>query len=225
MPRAAASMAVWVRDIAGQESPIDIVTTLLGDPSVLPWEDRLLPFIVMMSVTFGGIMLPASSLVTEKQKRTLTALQVTPTTMGDIFAAKMLIGIIVSTVMAIVILALNRAIGSNTLLLLGVLILGAIFASEVGVLMGALIKDINSLFAMTKSIGLFLYAPALIYMFPDIPQWIGKLFPTYYIIQPAIDITQHGANFFDVAWQLGILLLFIVLVAVVLGILTRRMRR
>ncbi len=221
----AAAMAVWVREIAGQESPIEVVTTVLGHPSALPWEDRLLPFVVMMSVMFGGVMLPASSLVTEKQKRTLAALSVTPTTMGDIYTAKGLIGAIVSTAMALLILALNRALGSDMALLVGVLALGAIFAAEFGVLLGALIKDINSLFATFKSMGLVLYAPALIYMFPEIPQWIAKIFPTYYVIQPVIEISQHGASFADVAWQLGILLILIVALGVVLALLTRWMRR
>lgn len=219
-----AAMAVWVREIAGQESPIEIVTTVLGNPSALPWEDRLLPFVVMMSVMFGGIMLPASSLVTEKQKRTLTALSVTPTTMGDIYVAKGLMAVTISTVMGLVILALNRALGSSTALLVVVLALGAILAAEFGVLLGALVKDINSLFATVKSMGLILYAPALIYMFPQIPQWIGKTFPTYYIIQPVIEISQHGARLAEVAWQLGILLVLILSMGVLLALLTRRMR-
>ena len=220
----AAAMATWVRQIAGQESPVEIVTTVLGDSSVLPWKDRLLPLVVMMSVFFGGTMLPASSLVTEKQRRTVTALSVTPATMGDIYTAKGLMGVIVSAVMALAILALNRALGSSTALLSGVLILGAIFASELGVLIGILVKDINSLFATVKSMGLILYAPALISMFPQIPQWIARVFPTYYAIQPVIEISQHGAGLADVAWQLGILVILIVALSIVLTLLTQRMR-
>jgi ABC-2 type transport system permease protein len=198
---------------------------VLGDSTVLPWEDRLLPFVVMISVLIGGIMLPASSLVDEKQKRTLTALMVTPSTAGDIYVAKGLVGVIISTAMALAILALNRALGSSTALLVGVLFLGAILSAQFGVLLGALIKDINSLFATIKSMGLVLYAPAIIYMFPEIPQWIALIFPTNYIIQPVVEITQNGATLQDVAWQLAILVGLIVLMFVVLAVLTQRMRR
>lgn len=221
----AAAMAVWVRELAGHESPIEIVTSVLGNTSTLPWEDRLLPFVVMMSVMFGGVMLPASSLVNEKQKRTLSALAVTPATLSDIYVAKGLIGVIISTTMALVILALNRALGGSTFLLTGVLALGAILAAEFGVLMGALVKDINSLFATIKSMGIILYAPALIYMFPTIPQWVGKIFPTYYIIQPVIEISQRGVGLADVAWQLGVLLAEIVAMGIVLAWMTHRLRR
>lgn len=220
-----AAMSLWIRDIAGQESPIEIVTTILGDNAALPWEVRLLPFVVLMSVMLGGIMLPASSLVTEKQKRTLTALSVTPTTMGDIYTAKGLVGVLISTVMGIVILTLNRAFGNSPALLVFVLFLGAVFAAEFGILLGALIKDINTLFATIKGMGLFLYAPAIIYMFPQIPQWISKIFPTYYVIQPVVEIAQNGAGLDEIAWQLGVLGILILVLGIVLGLLTNRMRR
>lgn len=218
------AMTAWVRAIAGHESPVEIATTVLGNTPALPWEDRLLPFVVMMSIMFGGIMLPASSLVTEKQKHTLSALAVTPTTMGEIYVSKGLMAVVVSAVMGLVILALNRALGSSLSLLIGVLILGAILAAEFGVLLGVLVKDINSLFATVKSMGLVLYAPALIYMFPEVPQWIAKLFPTYYVIQPVIEISQHGAGLSEIAWQLAVLVVFILAMGVIVALLTRRQR-
>lgn len=221
----AAAMAAWVRAIAGQQSPVEIVATVLGSAAAMPWQARLLPFIVMMALVFGGIMLPASSLVTEKQHRTLTALAVTPTTMGDIYVSKGVMAVAIATVMALVTLALNRALGSNTALLVVVLILGAIMAAEFGVLLGMWVKDVNSLFATIKSIGILLYAPALIYMFPSIPQWIAKLFPTNYIIEPVILIAQRGADFSDVAGLLAVLLALIVALAIALALLTRRRQR
>src|SRR3972149_2741259 len=145
--------------------------------------------------------------------------------MGEIYVAKGLMAVTVSTVMGLVIMALNRALGDSTTLLVVVLALGAVLAAEFGVLLGMLVKDINSLFAVVKTMGLILYAPALIYMFPEIPQWIAAFFPTYYIIQPVIEISQHGAGLVEVAWQLGILLILILLMVGLLALLTRRMRR
>jgi ABC-2 type transport system permease protein len=220
----AVAMTTWVRAIAGHASPVEIATTVLGNTSSLPWEDRLLPFVVMMSIMFGGIMLPASSLVNEKQKHTLSALAVTPTTMNEIYVSKALLAVVVSTVMGLVILALNRALGSSMILLVGVLVLGGILAAEFGVLLGMFIKDINSLFATVKSMGIVLYAPALVYMFPEIPQWIAKIFPTYYVIQPVIEISQHGAGLSDIGWQLGILLVLILAMGLIVALLTQRRR-
>ncbi len=220
----AATTATWVRQMAGQVSPVNIITTVLDGSVVLPWEDRLLPLILMMGVTFGGLMIPASSLVAEKQQHTLAALSVTPATMVDIYAAKGLVGVTISTVMTLVILGLNRTLGNSTLLLAGVLLLSAIFAAEAGVVIGTLVKDIDSLFATVKALGLLLYAPALIYVFPDIPQWIARVFPTYYIIHPVIEITQHGARLADIAGKLGVLLILILALGGLLALLTQRMR-
>jgi ABC-2 type transport system permease protein len=207
-----AGMATWIREIAGQVSPVEIITSTLGEVETLPWEDRLVPFLVVMAVMIGGVILPATSLVDEKFKHTLKALTVTPTTLVDVFTAKVLLGILVSTFSGTVILLLNRSFGGNPWLLLFLLLLGAMMASEIGVLLGAFMKDINALFATIKSMGIVLYAPAIIYMFPAIPQWIGRFFPTYYMIRPVIDVTQEGAGWTEVAWmiyvQIGLVLLF-----------------
>jgi ABC-2 type transport system permease protein len=90
------------------------------------------------------------------------------------------------------------------------------------VLLGAFIKDVNTLFTVIKAGGLLLYAPALVYLFPDIPEWVGRIFPTYFIIQPVVEITQKGAAWADVAPELAVLVLLILLM---LGVITAVVRR
>jgi ABC-2 type transport system permease protein len=194
-----------VRQIAGQEAPVEIVEQVLGTGANIPWEKRLLPLMVLMTIIMAGVMVPATSLVTEKVKRTLTALAVTPATLLDVFAAKGLLGMVLSVFTGTLILFLNRAFGGQPALLVGVLALGALFSASIGVVMGALVKDINTLFATIKSMGIFLYAPGFVYMFPEIPQWIGRIFPTYYIIQPVLQISQQDAGFSEIAVELAIL--------------------
>jgi ABC-2 type transport system permease protein len=219
------TLVALIRDIAGQEPPVEIITTTLGDAQTLPWEDRLLPFIVMLSLLIGGLMVPATSMVQEKQNRTLRALTVTPTTLADLLAAKGSLAILVSVFMGSVTLALNRAWGGEPLLLLVALVLGAMMAAGIGLLLGVLVKDINTLFATMKSMGIVLYAPALVYMFPEIPQWIGKIFPTYYLIQPVIEIIQKGASWKDVLPEFIILVVLIVVLFILVAFVGRRITR
>ena len=47
-------------------------------------------------------------------------------------------------------------------------------------------------YGAVKAVGLLLYAPIIDYLFPQRPQWISKIFPTYYIIQPVAEINQQG---------------------------------
>jgi len=82
-------------------------------------------------------------------------------------------------------------------------------------LLGSLTKDINALFAIVKASGVLLYAPALIYLFPGMPQWIARIFPTYYIVGPIIEITQNGGTFSAIAQDLIVL---VVLIGVMLAV-------
>jgi ABC-2 type transport system permease protein len=217
-----ATIANLVRELAGQKAPVDIKSITLGDKVSIPWNDRLLPFIVLMAVFLGGLFLPATSLINEKGKKTLQALVVTPTTMGDVFLAKGLLGLILSLFMGIVTLILNEAFGAEPTLLVLVLALGATMAAELGLVLGAFIKDFTTLFSTFKLGGILLWVPALVYLFPQIPEWIGKIFPTYYLVQPIVEISQRGGGWPEIATNVFVLVgLDMLLVGVVMLALRR----
>ncbi len=216
------ALAGLARQVQGDQLPVELTTIPLGDETNVSWEDRLLPFIVLMAVMLGGMMIPASALITEKQKRTLRALTITPTTLGDIFVAKGTLGFVVSLSMGIVILLLNGALGAQPFLLLLVLALGACLSAAFGVVLGVLMRDMNSLFATVKAMGLLLYAPAIFFLFPTLPQWIGRIFPTYYIIGPIVAITQRGAGWAEIATDV---LILVGLIGLMLGVLAWLVQR
>ena len=66
--------------------------------------------------------------------------------------------------------------------------------------------NITDLVARMKLFNIFLQLPALVILFPQIPQWVGMLFPTYYFIDPILSITQYGAGIGDVWWKLLVLI-------------------
>ncbi len=218
------ALADAVHQVAGASVPVDIKTEALGEPPSLPWNNRLLPLVVLMAVFFGGLMLPASSLINEKQKRTLEALFVTPATLGDIFWAKGILGALLALLMGVLTLAIS-GYGGGLIQLLPVLALGAMMAASIGLLAGAYIRDMNTLYATWKFGGLLLFGPAIVFMFPGIPQWVGYLFPTYYVVRPVVDISVSGTSLFDEAPYLGVLAgLVALMIAAVAGI-TRRLSR
>ena len=213
-----------IRELSGREAPVDITMNTLGDEASIPWSDRLLPLMVLMAVFIGGMFLPATSLVTEKQKQTLEALTVTPTTLREVFLAKGILGFITSLTMGMIILVLNQAFGGQPGLLVLMLALGAVMAAELGLILGSLVKDMSSLFAVWKFGGILLFGPALIYLFPEIPQWIGQVFPTYYLVEPVVRISQQGGGWSDIAAHVFVLVgLDVVLVAIV-ALAVKKMR-
>jgi len=216
------TLADLIRELAGQEVPVQIETVALGDEVSIPWSDRLLPFIVLIAVLMGGVFLPATSIITEKQNRTLHAVAVTPTTLADVFVAKAVLGVFLSLCMGILMLVINQAFGAQPLLLVLVLVLGAIMAAEIGLVLAAVLNNTSSLFAVMKFFGIFFYAPVIFYLFPQIPQWIGKIFPTYYIVQPIIDISQRGGAWPEIATNVLILIGLDIVLAGVVALLAGR---
>lgn len=200
-------------DLAGRESPVEIETITLGESTAVPLTERLLPLIVLITIVIAGIFLPATSLVEERQKGTLSALTVTPVTLRDVYISKGLLGAIVSFTMGLVILVLNGAVVAHPALLVGVLALDAVAAAMFGILLGSLTRDVTSLFATLKMIGIFLYAPGIVRLFPQIPEWIGRIFPTYWMIQPVVELSLEGAGASEIAPDVAGLLLLILILA------------
>jgi len=211
-----------IQELAGVEAPVNIETITLGGAAGVSWNDRLLPYIVLYSVVLSAVLLPAMAVVSEKEKKTMTALAATPTTLGEIFVSKGVIGAVLSLFMGIVILVINQAFGMQPWLLVLVLGLGAVMGTIIGLLVGAFLKDITSLLAFAKIGGILLIAPALIYMFPQIPQWIGRIFPTYYIVEPIVELVQRGGIWPDIALNVFILIGLIVLLSIILSIVLRK---
>jgi len=198
-------LADSIRQIKGAELPVNIITVPLGEGTSQPWSDRLLPMVVLMALFFGGLMIPASSLINEKNRHTLEALNVSPASLREIFTAKGVIGAALALVMGILTLLMSSGFNSSFPLLVLILGLGAVLAAELGLIAGAYINDMNTLFALWKFGGILLLGPVFIYMFPQIPQWIGYVFPTFYVVKPVVDVSINGAGFSDITLYLAVL--------------------
>jgi ABC-2 type transport system permease protein len=177
----------------------------------------------LMAVFFGGLMLPASALIHEKQKHTMEALNVTPATVVDIFLAKGCIGALLALMMGLITLTISGGFGGSPFALILVLGLGAVMAAEIGLLAGAFIKDMNTLYAIWKFGGLLLFGPAIVFMFPGIPTWIGYIFPTYYVVKPVMDLSVNGLGFGAVILNLMILAGIVVIMGVIVSGVARRL--
>ncbi|MBC7252792.1 MAG: ABC transporter permease [Actinobacteria bacterium] len=207
---ALASLMDALRGVSPGAPRVRVETVRLGEERPLSVMEMFLPFIIIIVIVVGAYFLPASFLVTEKERRTLEALLVTPVSLAEVLVAFGLTGLVISLGMGIVLLLLTVGI-PNPPLVLSVLFLGSVLAGEWGLIMGLASRDQTSMVAYMKSINIFIVGPVLFVIFPSWPQWIARLFPTYYIANPIFRVAIYGEGWKEVGWQVLVLLGFTIL--------------
>jgi ABC-2 type transport system permease protein len=192
-----------VRGVAGEPAPVEVDVVSFGEES-LELSVRLLPLIMIYAVALAGAMVPALSLVEEKENRTIDALLVSPVEVREVMAAKALLGIILALATGVMTLGINGAFGGEYLAIVAALTVGAVMMAEVGVILGAWAADTNTMFAAFKAGGIFLFYPVVFFIWPDLPSWIARIGPTFYFLQPIFDLAAGSAGLADVADELVI---------------------
>jgi ABC-2 type transport system permease protein len=141
----------------------------------------------------------------------------------DVLAAKAVMGLVLAFLMTLVTLWLNDALGSQPAALLLSVLVGALMLAEIGLLFGGGAKDSKTLFALMKSVNILLFAPVIFYIFPDWPQWIAQIFPTYWIINPIFEVATQDAGLTDIAGQLVVALVICAVLVPLVVWVSRRM--
>ncbi len=193
-----------IRGVAGAPAPIEVALTTVGESDAIPIVKRLLPLLLLYAVWIGGGMVPAASLVEEKERRTLQALLVTPTQVADVLMSKGVLGCVLALAAGLITLAINSAFGAQPAALVLVLALAALMSAALGLLLGSWAPDTNTLFTVQKGGGVLLFAPVIFFIWPNLPQWIAKVFPTYYFLSPLFEIAIKDASLADVWPELAI---------------------
>ncbi len=212
-----------IRNVEGSEAPVMIETVNLGEPG-LPISLRLVPIIVFYALVMAGVWVPSSSLVEEKERGTLKALLVTSATINEILASKWLLGFIFSVFLASATLLINSAFGPRPFDVLIVVMVAAGLNAMIGLLLGVYANNATTLFTLIKSLGIFLFVPVIFYLFPDWPQWIAKLFPLYWVIEPVWSVSVMGQPLQGVWFELLIAVAITLALVPLLALLKKRLK-
>jgi ABC-2 type transport system permease protein len=62
-------------------------------------------------------------------------------------------------------------------------------------------------------------------LFPNWPQWIARIFPTYYIVNPVYRVSIFGESWAEIGWQVYVLIGFVLLFFIPVALLARRVSR
>lgn len=213
-----------IRQVEGAVPSVDVRINTVGDGEALSISSRLIPLMALFALIIAGVFVPAFGLVEERENKTLDAVLVTPIRLSEVLAAKAGIGLILGFVMTLVTLLLNGALGSSVSALIMTLFIAAVMSVEFGLIYGTAAGDIKTLFTLMKTLNIFLFMPVIFYLFPDWPQWIAKIFPTYWIINPIFEIAIKNGALANVAFDLVVALGIIVVLILPISILKRRMQ-
>jgi len=206
-------------EISGKSKALIVESVILGEEEY-SLKVRIIPFLLIFSVVIAGFII-SSSLVEEREKKTINALLVSPASPLEVIISKSIYGLFLGIVLSAIVLIMNNALSEP--LILFFLFLGTVFTVGIGLLGGAVMDNITDLIARMKIFNIFLQFPALVILFPQIPQWIGKFFPTYYFIDPVLRLSQGSAGFGDV-WMHALVLLGCDIIVIMLASRVLRQR-
>jgi ABC-2 type transport system permease protein len=192
-----------VRGIEGRTPPVEVELVTIGDEPIA-FDLRMLPLIVVMAIALAGVMIPAASLIEEKQAGTILALLVTPTRLVEVLTAKGLLGAILAVAAGTITLAINGILGIAPAVLLLAIVLGAVMMAQVGLILGSWARDVNTMFAAWKSGGLILFYPVIFFVWPGLPTWPARFGPTFYFLAPVHAVSVEGAGLADVWVELAV---------------------
>jgi len=211
-----------IRALQDSRAPIRVEEVFLGKADTTPLLLRLVPLMTIYAFLLAGMFVPASSLVEEREKRTLSALLATPVSFSETAAAKAAFGVLLNAVMVLAILAMNSAIPSDLAALFVILIITSVFWALLGIVIGLLASNSQTLFAIIKGSGALFVGPVVFYIFPEWPQWIAKVFPSFWAIDPLWKILAEQASIRDVS---GSLIIVAVLILVCMILISRLQKR
>jgi len=211
-----------VRDVAGSPAPLTVDTVIVDDGPAVPIVDRIVPLLVLLGIAFAGIFLPASTIVQEREARTLHAVLATPVQVSEVMLGKGIAGFALAFGMGALTLVLNGITG-QTLSLVAVLVVASVMSVEVGLLLGAAVSHMAALFSVWKAGGIVLFAPAILFLFPGAPEWIARIFPTYYFLGPLYEIVVNGSTLGSQVIDLAVAVAICAALVPAVHLLSRRM--
>jgi ABC-2 type transport system permease protein len=214
-----------IREVSGEPAPVEVDVVTIGDAEAVPIASRMVPLLMIYAVAIAGAFVPAASIVQEKEKGTINSVLVTPTTVKDFLAGKAGLGIVLGMATGIITLILNNAFGNHPLTMTLVLLIAATMMAEIGLILGMFAKDSNVLFALMKSGGVLLFYPVVFYIWPNLPQWIAKIAPTYWFLQPIFEVGVKDASFGDIWVQLVIALVWIIALLPAVNAMSKRLEQ
>lgn len=209
------ALSDYARGLNQPRSPVVIRSTMLPAPDPigggLLFGSFYALLAVMTSFVVGGSLMP-NLVVEEKEHKTLWMLLVSPASLADVVAGKLLVGLCYQLGLSLVTLAVQQTFVGQVGVIVLFVFLGACFSVALGLLIGSLLKTSASTGLITGLIALVYFFPAFLVgpfarFFIGSPLlWIVRLVPTSYLADGLLAGLQQQATVGEVALDSSVVL-------------------
>lgn len=211
----------------GQMSNVQVSPEVLGRDMVgsqIPMRDRLLPMLAVIILMMEMLGL-ASLISSEVVGRTVQALLITPMTIRGLFTAKMIMGVSLAFIQALLFMAITGGLNQQPLIIIVALLLGAIMVTGIGFLVASGSKEMTTVMAWGFPALIVLSVPAFGVLAPGtVSDWVRAV-PSYYLVDAVHQAANFNAGWSNIWDNLLILLGFdIVFVWLGITVLGRKLR-
>lgn len=197
------ALSDYARNLAQPQTPVTLAATSINTADAGSTSISLGPFYALLSVVTSfivGASLMPNLLIEEKERKTLWMLLVSPATMSDVVAGKLLVGISYQMVLSLVTLAVQRAFTRQILVIVLFTLVGACLTVAMGLLVGSVFRSIHVGGPFTGMIALLFLIPAFFAgpfgrMFDGgLLQQVMRILPTYYLADGLLAALQDQAT-------------------------------
>ena len=200
----------WQPQILGEDR--------LGDQ--IPYKDKMRPLFAVMILASETFVL-AGLIVEEAERRTGSALLITPMSVKDLFTAKAIMGIIMAFSQAVLFVLVVGGMVEQPVIMLAALFLGAVLVTGLSFLMASVGKDFISTMIWGVPVMLLFSIPALGVIMPGMmSDWV-KAIPSYYLTDTIYQSSVFASGWGEI-WSNLVILAGCNAVILVLGILALR---
>lgn len=173
-----------------------------------------IPIWIMFTVVFVGISVLPNILTTEKEKKTLDAILVSPASEKDVIYGKSLFGLSLTILISLIIIFINQGLIGNFLLTMLFIILGSAAFTGLGLLIASYADSYSSASLVSTISMIPFILPALLADLSKEMEYISYLVPSTYILNGVKDSMLSSFGIHELYPELMALFIFNILIYV-----------
>lgn len=214
-----------IMNYSGLEFPANITMETTGESGFGELaRSSIIPLLILLSTVMLGISILPYTLTTEKEKKTLDAVLVSPTSEGDVIFGKTLFGLSITMAISLLVLIISGGLTGNVPAILLFTLLGSLAFNGIGLL----IASYSNNYSTASVVSSIVMMPMMIIpMLSSFIEWAGAiadLLPSTYMYNGISDAIYGNGSIQDTLVGLLVLAVFNVAIYALTIYLIRRRR-